>query len=182
MSDFISKAGKASTEMTYTDRSRSRLLPMVYAEKLFDTLTDRNGDTGGEVVEMFRDLSTTILEVAPADISELWTKVERNINSRKPLSTKATTDESKALTLLSLFYEGANLIDIEQLSTADLSSLRDIFTTTQTYMQTKFRPIMSSKDQRVFDNITTTIENRIADIAERFNTLVEEGAILGGYI
>ena len=175
--DAISRAGKETTPMGYKDRAKP--LPMVYTDRLYNTLTGIKGSEPGEVIEMLVDLQKVITTTRGHEVNELWENMEKKFARNSSISTKASTDDQKVNVLLGVFYNAANTIDSKSVTTDDLTILKSIYEETQTYMLQKFRPNMGSKDKRIFDNITSLIESRMDAIGERFNEFREEGRMFG---
>lgn len=180
MTDAISSANNPTTPMSYRDRSRP--LPMVYADQAWKSLAAAHNNEPGEAVLMMQELETLVKTVKSYDVDQLWEKIQDKFVKGRTIKTKATTDDVKALTTLSLFYNATNLVDQKSVSSNDLLILREVYEATVTYMQSKFRTNMNSKDKRNFDNIATTISERIDAVKERFNELVETGQMAGGML
>lgn len=164
--------------MTFVDSSRP--VQMRDADTLFQRLSLRFGGDSGDVNDFMAVVGANILSAKTYELDQFWSNLERTLVGRdNRLQVQAGTDDGKLQVALSLFYPAINHIDKVAVSTGELAELRSSFEAAAKRVIGRFAPNASAKDKRVYERIVDTIDQRMADVVERFNTRVEAGEIRG---
>ncbi len=171
----ISSSG--GTPKGFLDSSRPR--QMEDADKVFQLFVLRNGDDPMEAMDIALKLATAITETKGFELDTLWEKIEKKLNGSRSLAVRSKTDGGKAQTAYGVFYSLLDTIDQKATSTAELQVVKDLFSSVELHVANKWHENVTPQEKRVLQRIAKTTNNRLADMKERFNTLVEEG-MLGG--
>ncbi len=178
MSSPISSAG--GTPKGFLDSSRPR--QMEDADKIYQKIAMARGGSSGDALEIAFTLNEVITNTKGFELDQLWEKIEKKFNGNRSLAVKNKTDAGKAQTAYSMFYSLLETVDQKAVSTIELQTIKDLFADTELHVANKWYGNVTTQEKRVLERISKTINNRITEMSERFNGLVEEGLIVGNAI
>jgi hypothetical protein len=181
MSNIFAVGSNSATPKKFLDQSRP--LTMVDADKVFDKISLRFGNSASDTLRILKTVSAEIRSTKSYKLDELWGRLERSLNKGKSLEKKPEKSDAKKLqTAMALLYSGLNSIDINATSTNEIAEFRDLFNTTKTFIENRFLSTQTGIDKRMLQRILTTTDERLDNVITNYNEKVDKQEVAGNKI
>lgn len=168
--------GTPTTKKNYMDFLRPAA--MVDASSIFKRLQTINGADAIDGLSIGASVADAITSTKGSEIDQIWGKIEKTLNRRKPLKVQATTGEGQLNTALGLIYSS-----IESIDTGDninfLRSISGIFSQVKNHIDSRFMGKLEGAPRRTLQRSVDTIDAYMTRVITRFNERIEAGEIGG---
>jgi hypothetical protein len=151
------------------------------AEKIFKKIQLNEGGGAAGALNIAGSVSQQMLSLKGSEIDQLWERIEKTLNGRKPLKVEAATDVGRVNTALGLLYASMEVVDKGD-SIRNVQSMMNIYSQTRIHVQSRFLEKQKGVDKRTLQRSLDTLDSFFNRVAKRFNKRLEKEEIGGNEI
>lgn len=172
----VSSIGKSATPKNYNDFLKPAA--MKQAASVYKKIQLVKGSDALGAVLIAQDLHAQILQTKSSNLEDLWPRIEKVLNRRKPLKTNAKDAQEELIMTLGLVYNAMETADkSNQIRMVD--EINTYYLDIKRHVNSRFIDKVQGMEKRILQRSLDTLDSFFGRVVKRFNQRVKDKEIAG---